>query len=167
MKLMYVDLTGLTALVTGGGTGIGKAISLGLARCGCRVVVNYSVSRNAAEDTINEIEQIGGKAVAIQADITCEEQVRMLVEKTYNKFGGLDILIANAGGPTEFCPTEKLSSERWDNGLGLNCKSAFYCVKHAIPRMPENSGRIIITSSISARSGGGPGMITYAAAMRL
>ena len=72
--------------------------------------------------------------------------------------------MANAGGPTESCPTEDLSSRDWDAGLNLNCKSVFLCVKHAAPHLPDGRGRILITSSISGRSGGGPGTITYTAA---
>ena len=161
---MYVDLQGRTALVTGGGTGIGKAISVALARCGCNVVINYSRSKSSAEEAVAEIEKAGGKAIAFQADITDEQQVESLVDKTVQQFGGLDILVANAGGPTEICPTTQLTSGNWDKGLTLNCKSIFFCVKYAVPKFPENFGRIIITSSISARSGGGPGMITYGAA---
>ena len=164
MKPMYVDLKGKTALVTGGGTGIGRAISISLARCGCSVVINYSKSESDSEDTVAQIETNGGKALSIKADVTGEKQVQMLIKKACEHFGGLDILVANAGGPTEFCPTTELTSQNWDDGLGLNCKSVFYSVKHAAPKLPENTGRIIITSSISARSGSGPGMITYAAA---
>jgi 3-oxoacyl-[acyl-carrier protein] reductase len=164
MKPMYVDLEGKVALVTGGGTGIGKATAIELSRCGCDVVINYSRSKQASEETVAEIEHLGKKAVAVQADVTDEDQVKKLVDKTCEQFGRLDIVIANAGGPTEFCPTTELTSENWDDGLGLNCKSVFYTVKHAAPKLPDDSGRIIITSSISARSGSGPGMITYAAA---
>jgi len=164
MKPMYVDLQGRTALVTGGGTGIGKAISIALAHCGCNVVINYSRSKSSSEETVAQIEKAGGKAIAVRADVTDETQVESLVAETCGHFGGLDILIANAGSPTEVCPTTQLSSENWDNGLGLNCKSIFYCVKHSVPKFQDGFGRIIITSSISARSGGGPGMITYAAA---
>ena len=163
-KPMYVDLTGKTALVTGGGTGIGRAISTALARCDCNVVINYSRSKDAAEQTVAEIKSAGGNAIAFQADVTDEKQVESLVAKTVEQFDALDILVANAGSPTEVCPTTELTGADWDNGLGLNCKSVFYCVKHAAKRLPDDSGRIIITSSISARSGGGPGMITYAAA---
>jgi 3-oxoacyl-[acyl-carrier protein] reductase len=161
---MQVDLEGRHALVTGGGTGIGRSISLALARCGATVIVNFSRSAEAAEETVAEIENRGGKAVAVRADVTDERQVKDLVQKAVRAFGGIDILVANAGGPTEVCPTHELSAEDWDRGLGLNCKSVFYCVKHVIPLLPDRHGTIIITSSISARSGGGPGMITYAAA---
>jgi len=161
---MRVDLTGLTTVVTGGGTGIGRAISLGLARCGAAVIVNYSRSEKESEDTVNEIEKAGGRALAVKADVTDEAQVERLMATAKKTFGSLDILMANAGGPTEQCPTSELTSSQWDNGLGLNCKSVFLCVKHAIPLLPEKRGRIIITSSISARSGAGPGALTYAAA---
>ena len=162
-KPMYVDLTNQTCLITGGGTGIGRAISIALGRCGCNVVVNYSKSKDASDQTVAEIESAGGHAIAVQADVTDEQQVETLVAKTCDHFGGLDILLANAGTPTEVCPTTQLTSADWDTGLGLNCKSIFYCVKHAARKIPDKTGRIIITSSISARSGGGPGMITYAA----
>lgn len=164
MKPMYVDLSRQTALVTGGGTGIGKAISKALARCHCHVVVNYSKSKDAAETTVEEIKESGGTAIAVQADITDETQVQSLIQKSWEHFGSLDILVSNAGGPTELCQTTELSSQQWDEGLNLNCKSVFYCIKHAAPKLPDKNGRIIITSSISARSGGAPGMITYAAA---
>lgn len=161
---MLVDLNGRHALVTGGGTGIGKAISIGLARCGATVVVNYSRSEKEANETVVEIKNQGGQALAVKADVTDENQVKNLVETAVKEFDGLDILIANAGTPTEVVPTAELSSENWDRGLGLNCKAVFYCIKHGIPHIPDRKGRIIITSSISGRSGGGPGMITYAAA---
>lgn len=164
MKPMYVDLKNKTAIVTGGGTGIGRAVSIGLASCCSNVVVNYSRSKESSEQTVEAIQKAGGNSIAIKADVTDEDQVKMLIDKTRDHFGGIDILVANAGAPTEICPTERLSSQSWDYGLGLNCKSVFYCVKHAVPKFCDGYGRIIITSSISARSGGGPGMITYAAA---
>ncbi len=164
MKPMTVDLNGRTALVTGGGTGIGRAISVALARCGCAVAVNYSKSESDAKETVAEITQSGSQAIALQADVTDEAQVEALVTQTCATFGRLDILVANAGGPTELLPTADLSHEQWDSGLTLNCKSVFYCVKHAVARFGDDFGRIIVTSSISARSGGGPGGLTYAAA---
>lgn len=161
---LTVDLEGRCALVTGGGTGIGRAISMGLARCGARVVVNYSRSAEEARGTVAEIVEQGGQAVTVRADVTDENQVKQIVEEAVAAYGGLDILMANAGGPTEQCPTTALSSEDWDAGLNLNCKSVFFCVKHAAPLLPDHHGRILITSSISARSGGGPGTLTYTAA---
>ena len=163
-KPMQVDLSGKSAVVTGGGTGIGRAISAGLARSGASVVVNYSRSRKEAEETVRDIEAAGGRAVAVQADVTDEAQVERLMQAAADTFGGPDILVANAGGATVQCPTADLTDAQWDADLDLNCKAVFYCVKHAVRRFPEGSGRIIITSSISARSGGGPAMVPYAAA---
>jgi len=161
---MRVDLRGRSVVVTGGGTGIGRAISRALARCGARVIVNYNRSREAAETTAAEIRQAGGEAVAFQADVTDEAQVEKLMDAAVARFGRLDILVANAGGPLARCPTTEMSDQRWNAGMELNCKSVFYCVKHAVKRFPPDSGRIIVTSSISARSGAAPGMLTYAAA---
>ena len=78
MKPMYVDLQGKVALVTGGGTGIGRAISIGLARCGAGTIVNYSRSKDASEETVAQIEKNGGKALAIKADVTDEKQFRYI-----------------------------------------------------------------------------------------
>ena len=161
---MRVDLRGQSAVVTGGGTGIGRAISKGLGRCGAAVVVNYSKSQEEAEQTARGIEKAGGCAVAVRADVTDEPQVEELMKAACETFGGLDILVANAGGPAVQCPTPDLTGPQWDADLNLNCKAVFYCVKHAVGRFARGRGRIIITSSISARSGGGPGAAPYAAA---
>ena len=161
---MYVDLKGKCALVTGGGTGIGKAISLALGQCAASVVVNYNRSSKQAEETVDDIETSGGRAIALQADVTDEHQVCELIDKVMENCGRLDILVANAGGPTESRPTAELTSEDWDRGIGLNCKAAFFCVKYALPYLPDGYGRIIVTSTISARDGGAVGMLTYGAA---
>jgi 3-oxoacyl-[acyl-carrier protein] reductase len=161
---MNVELNGRCALVTGGGTGIGRALSLGLATSGAAIVVNYSRSREEAEQTADEIRCGGGRAEAIRADVTQEPQVESLIQQTLAAFGRLDILVANAGGRTKDAPTVELTEQDWDAGVRLNCTSVFLCVKHAAPHLPDNAGRIIVTSSISARSGAVPGMIVYAAA---
>ena len=161
---MRVDLAGRGVVVTGGGTGIGRAISLGLARCGAGVVVNYSRSEAEARETVAEIEKAGGRAICVMADVTDEEQVERLLQSAIDTFGGLDILVANAGGPVATALTGELTEAQWDAGLDLNCKSVFYCVKHAGRLLPDGRGRIIVTSSISARSGSAPGALTYVAA---
>ena len=161
---MWVDLRGRTAVVTGGGTGIGRAIALAFGRCGAAVVVNYSRSRAEAEETARVIEEGGGRAAAYRADVRDEGEVEGLMAGAVERFGGLDILMANAGGPVGLGRTAELSEEAWNAGLDLNCKSVFYCVKHALGRLPDGRGRVIVTSSISARSGATPEAITYVAA---
>jgi len=161
---MTVDLGGLTAVVTGGGTGIGRAISLALARCGAAVTIGYRNSRQAAEETEGQIVAAGGRACLVRCDVTVEGEVEQLMYQARATFGSLDILMANAGAPLASAPTHEVSAEQWSEGLAANCQGAFFCVKHAAPHLPEQRGRIIATSSISARSGSAPGALVYAAA---
>ena len=159
---LQVDLRGRAVLVTGGATGIGRAICLGMARCGASVVVGYHTSGNAAEELAAAIQERGGTATAVQADVTNEAEVQGLVSAAKDRFGRLDILVANAGGPTVQSPTVELTAEQWDNGLAVNCRSVFLCVKHAIGVLENGTGRIVVNSSISARTGGGAGNLSYA-----
>ena len=98
---------------------------LARARGGATVISNYSRRADAAAETVAQIENLGGRALAVRADVTDESQVRDLVQRALQAYGGLDLLVANAGGPTEICPTHELSSADWDRGLGLNCKVDF------------------------------------------
>ena len=161
---MAVDLEGRTAVVTGGGTGIGRAVSIGLARSGASVAVNYSRSRQEANETVEEIRRAGGRSIAVQADVTDEQQVADLMAAAVEKFGGLDILVANAGAPGQGLPTSELTEEQWEHDLATNCRSAFFCVKHAMDHLPDGRGRIILTGSMSARTGATAGALTYVAA---
>ncbi|NLW25316.1 MAG: SDR family NAD(P)-dependent oxidoreductase, partial [Clostridia bacterium] len=99
------SLAGKNVLITGAGTGIGRAIALEFARLGASVVVNYNSSKEAALEVVKEIEQIGGKAIAFQADVTQEEQVKSLV-KASAEFGQgkIDVLVNNAGTLVQRCP---------------------------------------------------------------
>jgi len=160
---MTVDLAGAVSLVTGAGTGIGRALAIGLARCGSRVVVSYCHSRVPALETVALIQRAGGEALPLAADVTKEDQVAALVDLTRKHYGALDILVANAGSPTALHPTPETPATEWQAGLNLNLSSAFYCVKHGAPHLPEKTGRIIVTSSMAARTGGAPGMLAYAA----
>ena len=160
---MSVELQGRTAVVTGGGTGIGRAVSIGLARCGASVVVNYSRSLQEANETVEEIRRMGGQALAMRADVTDEQQVAELMAAAVENFGGLDILVANAGAPGQGQLTSELTEEQWEHDLATNCRSAFFCVKHAMAHLPDGRGRIILTGSMSARTGATAGALTYVA----
>jgi 3-oxoacyl-[acyl-carrier protein] reductase len=121
------------AIVTGGGTGVGRATSLKLAAGGCAVVVNYSRSADEAQATVKEIESHGGKAIDYRADVAEDSQVLEMVETTTREFGQLDILVNNAG-TTEFISFSDLDAvtpETWDRIMKVNVIGAFqyrrYC----------------------------------------
>ena len=151
-------LTGKVALVTGGGTGIGKATSLLFAQEGADVAVNFSRSKSDAEDTVSEIQQLGSKGIAVCADISNDASVRSMVQEVVKMLGRLDILVNNAG-ITQFVPTtdlEGMTEELWDRILGVNVKGTFFCSRAAIAAMRvHNSGHIVNVSSDSALTGQG------------
>lgn len=157
------DLTSRPAVVTGGGTGIGKAISQTFARCGAPVVVNFCHSRADAEQTVAEIEQAGGQAKAVKADVTQRDEVEGLFEQATAAFGGVTILVNNAGGPASpKLPIVEMTDDHFDDDLNLNLRSAFFCCRAAAAMLPDQRGRMINISSISADSG--RGTLGYAAA---
>lgn len=161
---MNTKLKGRTALVTGGGTGIGRGIAIGMAREGASIVVNYRRSENEARATVQQIEEIGGKAVAIKADVTRWDDVTALFKSARSHFGQVDILVNNAGGTIKKQELCDMSEDIWDQTLALNLKSVFLCCKAAIPQFPDGSGRIINIASISGYSGGGQRGVAYGTA---
>ncbi len=156
-----VRLEGQVALVTGGGTGIGRGISLAFAREGAQVAVNYSKSRGKAEDAVRQIKAAGGHAVALQGDVSREADARRLVEAVVKEWGRLDILVNNAGWTrrTPHADLEALTDEIWHKTLGVNLLGAWYCIKHAIPEMQrQGRGVIVNVTSIAAFHGMGSSM---------
>lgn len=149
--------------MTGAGRGIGRAIALTLAECGADVVVNYSASKEAAEETVKEIEKMGRRALALQADISKEEDCERLFAQTVDAFGGVDILVNN-GGITRDNLAVRMSEAEFDAVIDTNLKGAFFCMKLAGKiMMKKRSGRIISISSISGVKGNA-GQINYCAA---
>ena len=154
-------LKGQVALVTGGGTGIGRGISLAFAREGGRVAVNYSKSRDRAEDTVRQITVSGGQAMALQGDVAKEVDVRRLVDAVIKEWGRLDILVNNAGWTrrTPHFDLEALTDEIWQKTLSTNVMGAWYCIKHAVPHMQrQGRGVIINITSVAAFHGMGSSM---------
>lgn len=154
-------LKGQAALVTGGGTGIGRGISLAFAREGGQVAVNYAKSRDKAEDTVRRITAAGGQAIALQGDVSKEADARRLVEAVVKEWGRLDILVNNAGWTrrTPHTDLEALTDEIWQKTLGVNVLGAWYCIRHAIPQMQrQGRGVIINVTSIAAFHGMGSSM---------
>jgi 3-oxoacyl-[acyl-carrier protein] reductase len=147
-----MDLHGKVALVTGGGTGLGKEISLQLAKEGVQVAVNYARSQQEAEETVEEIKTLGGKARAIQADVARPAEIKRMVEEVAESYGRLDILINNAG-ITKFVPfpdLDGLQEEDWDQMLAVNTKAPFFAARAAAPIMRKNGGGVVInTASIA------------------
>jgi 3-oxoacyl-[acyl-carrier protein] reductase len=153
------------AVVTGGGTGIGRAIAEHFARQGARVVVNYNQSREASEDTVKGIRSNGGMAVAVAADVSKQEDARALMAAAEQEFGRLDFLINNAGWSQRVphARLEELTDEIWDRVFETNLRGAFYCVRAAAPLLKKQSGAAIVNiASVAALMGQGSSM-AYAA----
>lgn len=161
MELMF---NGRTIIVTGGGTGIGRAIAQAFAAAGGSVIVNYRKSAAEAHQTVAEIEQSGGRAQAVQADVTQWTDVTRMIDQARATFGSVDVLVNNAGGNIEKHPVAEYPPDIWDKTLALNLNSVFLCCKAVVPVLPKQTGRIINITSISAVTGGGAGGAAYGAA---
>ena len=147
-----MELQGRVALVTGGAGGIGGAVVRGLAKAGISgVVVNYRKSGKEAEELAAEIERQGITALAIQADVQNDAQVRAMMKTIEGKFGRLDIVINNAGVThwVKLADLEGLTDAIWDEILDVNVKGAFRCARAAAKLLEANQGMIINVSSIS------------------
>ncbi|WP_025027569.1 SDR family NAD(P)-dependent oxidoreductase [Caldalkalibacillus mannanilyticus] len=159
-----IHLDGKNALVTGGGTGIGRGIALGLAEAGANVVVHYGSNAQGAEEVVKEIQNMGRKALSVQADVMKKEQIMALVQETKQFFNGrLDILVNNAGHLVQRSSVEEMSEELWHHIMDVNVTSTFLVSQAAIPLMKETGGRIVNMTSLAAHNGGGPGAAAYAA----
>jgi 3-oxoacyl-[acyl-carrier protein] reductase len=155
---MTMDSKDKVALVTGGGTGIGRATSIALASRGAVVVVNYSRSQGDAEETVQAIEGEGGRAVALQADVSQDGEVRKMVAAIAQRFGTVDLLVNNAS-ITRHIPLpdlEAATDEVWDQLYGVNVKGMFYCVRAVAPLMKQKKqGAIVNVGSIAGLTGSG------------
>ena len=139
-------------LVTGGATGLGRAMCLQFAREGAAVIVNYSKSKERAKEVVDLIETMGGQAAAIQADVSHDSQARLLIEKAVARFTRLDILINNAGW-TCFIPhkeLEKLSEEVLENTWSVIVKAPIYCTRAAVPHLKAHGASAVINITSSA-----------------
>ena len=153
-----MDLQGKVALVTGGGTGIGRATSLVLAGHGVAVAVNYSRSEHEAVSTARQIQEAGGRAIAVQADVRRDEEVREMVGQVAAGLGAPQLLVNNAS-ITRMIPLEDLDAateEVWDTLFAVNVKGMFHCARAVTPHMKERGeGAIVNLGSIAGLTGSG------------
>ncbi len=160
-------LDGRVALVTGGGRGIGRAIALQLAREGARVAVT-SRSPHELEAVVREIEALGGRGLAVQADAMSRDETRAAVDTVIRHFGQLDGLVNNVGGVFAPRGLEELlpfthDDELFEQNLRLNLTSAYWATRYALPHMRDRGfGRVIVIGSGYAKRSGG--MLAYTAA---
>ncbi|CRK85113.1 acetoacetyl-CoA reductase [Neobacillus massiliamazoniensis] len=157
------ELKDKVAIVTGGSRGIGAAISKELAKNGVKIVLNYASRKELAEKMVAEINEIGGEAIAVQADVSNKDEASSLVQEAIDHFGRLDILVNNAG-ITRDSTFKKLSEEDWRKVIDVNLNSVYNNTSVALPHLLESDGgRIINISSIIGQAGGF-GQTNYAAA---
>lgn len=159
------DLKGKTALVTGSSTGIGAAVARAYGAQGMAVAVHYNSTRAEAEAVAGDIEAAGGRAIVLQGDVRDAAVCARLVTRTAEAFGGLDIVVANAGSVVERRPIADADDALYDHVLDLNARSVFATARAALPLLRQaGGGSIITTTSLAARNGGGGGSVLYAAA---
>jgi 3-oxoacyl-[acyl-carrier protein] reductase len=146
-------LHGKVALVTGGGRGIGKAISLALAAAGCDVAVNYVNREQDARETAKAIEALGRRALVVQGDVAKSADVAALVKQAEARLAAVDVLVNNAGS-AKFESIEQMTETSWNDCLQLNLTSVFLTTQAVLPGMRARKwGRIINLTSVAAQAG--------------
>jgi glucose 1-dehydrogenase len=153
---MQISLKGQVALVTGASSGLGAAAAKGLADSGAAVVVNFHSQAGPAEKLVDEIRAAGGQAIAVGADVSKEEEVEQLFEKTIEAFGRLDILLANSGLQQD-AAIDQMTLEQWNTVINVNLTGQFLCARAALrqfatqdirPDISRALGKIIHMSSV-------------------
>lgn len=147
-----IDLSGLIALVTGGSRGIGRACALRLAEAGADVIVNYVASRAAAEETAQEIQNLGRRAAVVKADVSEQEDIVAMIDFVRESFGALDILVSNAatGG---FRPLLATTARHFEAAMNTNARTLIFLIQAALPLLERSAGRakVIALSSPGSR----------------
>lgn len=146
---MNIKLDDKRALVTGGNSGIGKAIALALADAGAKVAINFVSHPDAANDVVKGIQAQGADALALQADVSNADAVRAMFARLDQAWGGIDILVNNAGIDGERALSWDAKPEIWWKVIGVNLSGAFLCAREALRRMvSQKNGVILSTSSV-------------------
>ncbi|MFQ5850836.1 MAG: SDR family oxidoreductase [Candidatus Binatia bacterium] len=156
MTESYQPLKGQKALVTGASSGIGEGIAKAFAAAGAAVVVNYIAKREAAEQVVKDIRSKGGMAIAVQADVSKEDQVKTMFQKMFKEFGSIDILVNNAGLQRDAALVDMTLAD-WSLVLSVNLTGQFLCSREAarefirrgvVPSVSKAAGKIICISSV-------------------
>jgi 3-oxoacyl-[acyl-carrier protein] reductase len=147
-------LKGKVALVTGGSRGIGRAAAIALAQAGCEVAVNYLAAEDQAHEVVASIGEMNRRGIAVQANVSDENEVKRLIEQVEEGLGSVDILVNNAG-VVHSKPLAELAASDWQSVIASNLTSAFLVSQACLPSMRRRRwGRIIMLSSIAAQTGG-------------
>jgi NAD(P)-dependent dehydrogenase (short-subunit alcohol dehydrogenase family) len=154
-------LEGKIAVITGGDSGIGKAVAIAFAREGAHVVVSYLNEHEDAEDTRSWVEKAGRRATLIPGDLGDPAHCRQVIARAIDEFGQIDILVSNAAFQMDRPTTEEIPDEEWDRTIATNLSAFFHLVKAALPHM--SSGASIIGSSSVQSDQPSPGLMPYAA----
>ena len=165
MTIDDMNLRGRVALVTGAGTGMGRAVARRLAAAGAFIGINFCSSRMGAEETLAAIRGGGGDAMLLAADLTDADAAARVVDELVARAGRLDVLVNNAGSPVERTKLESCSLELWNTVLTTNLTSAFAVTQRAIPHLRASGhGSIVNTLTLSIQTGGANGAGPYAIA---
>src|SRR5512141_1863325 len=156
-------LDGQVAIVTGGSRGIGRAVALAFARDGARVAITAVRDRDALERTEREITALGGRCIAMMADVARRGDIDKLVQTILVRWGRIDVLVNNAG-ILRLAPLENITEEHWDETLGVHLKGTFNCTQAVIPIMKQQKKGKIINIAAPSALRGSYGVADYAAA---
>lgn len=158
------DLKDKVVLITGASSGIGAAVAQAFGAAGARVAVHYRGREAEAREVVRQVQQAGGEAISVQADVTNSAEVDRMVAQVHAHFGRIDVLINNAGGFVRRAPIVQADDDYIDDVFRLNARSVVAVSRRVIPLMAQGGGGSIINvTTQAARTGGGPGAGLYAA----
>jgi NAD(P)-dependent dehydrogenase (short-subunit alcohol dehydrogenase family) len=145
---MWMQLENKVALITGAGSGIGKAAALLLAKEGAKIAA-LGRTEDELEETVTQIQQGNGEALPVVADISQPDQMQQAIQQIVDQWGRIDIVFANAGINGVWAPLEELEPDEWDKTINVNLKGTFLTVKYAAPYLKKQGGSVIVTSSVN------------------